>query len=54
MADYHFLACTGIIFFTLLAKLEGGEYRAAFQSYGVTLALSSFIFVKEKNNEQRI
>ncbi len=49
-----FLACTGIIFFTLLAKFEGGEYRAAFQSYGVTLALSSFIFVKEKNNEQRI
>ncbi len=39
---------TGVLFFFLLAKLEGGEYEAAFKAFGATLALSSFLFVKEK------
>lgn len=37
---------TGLFFFFLLAPLEGGEYEAAFKSYGVTLALSSLLFIK--------
>lgn len=31
---------TGIIFFLWLARIEGGEYKPAFQAYGVTTALS--------------
>lgn len=40
------LIITGFIFFFPLAKLEGGEYEAAFKAYGATLALGSLLFVK--------
>ncbi|MBK7434593.1 MAG: hypothetical protein IPI66_12325 [Chitinophagaceae bacterium] len=42
------MVITGLLFFFPLAALEGGEYEAAFKSFGVTLALASFIFVKGK------
>ncbi len=41
-----FLGLTGLLFFLVLAKLEGGEYEAAFKGFGATLALASFLFVK--------
>lgn len=43
-----FLLICGALFFFLLATLEGGEYAAAFRSYGLTLAFSSAVFWKEK------
>ena len=39
---------TGLAFFFPLATLEGGEYEAAFKSFGVTLALSTLLFMKGK------
>ena len=42
-----FVILAGLCFFTLLARLEGGEYEAAFKGYGATLALGSLLFVKE-------
>lgn len=42
------LIFSGIAFFFPLATLEGGEYEAAFRSFGLTLALSSLLFVKGK------
>lgn len=44
-----FLFLCGLLFFFLLAKIEGGEYELAFKAYGATLALSSFLFVRDKN-----
>lgn len=43
-----FLIVTGLLFFFPLAKLEGGEYEAAFKAFGATQALSSLLFVKGK------
>ena len=40
------LILAGLLFFFLLAKLEGGEYEAAFKAYGATLALGSLLFIK--------
>jgi hypothetical protein len=42
-----FLFLTGICFFFYLAKLEGGEYEAAFKGFGATLSLASLLFLKE-------
>ncbi len=39
---------TGLLFFFPLAKLEGGEYKAAFKSYGLMLALTTIIFMRGK------
>lgn len=39
---------TGAIYFFPLAELEGGEYEAAFKSFGVGLALSALVFWKAK------
>jgi len=39
---------TGLLFFFFLSVLEGGEYEAAFRSYGVTLALAALFFAREK------
>ena len=41
------LISIGLLFFFLLAKMEGGEYEAAFKAFGATLALSSLLFVKD-------
>jgi len=41
---------SGLLFFFPLATVEGGEYEAAFKSFGVTLALSSLLFMKGKIN----
>ena len=41
-----FMVITGIVFIYPLSVIEGGEYQAAFASFGVTLALTSFIFIK--------
>ena len=41
------IAC-GLLFFFPLAANEGGEYEAAFKAYGVTLALTSLLFMKGK------
>jgi hypothetical protein len=37
---------TALLFIFLLSALEGGEYKAAFIAYGITLALTSLLFVK--------
>ena len=42
------LIICGIVFFFLLARLEGGEYEPAFKAYGATLALGSLLFIKGK------
>lgn len=39
---------TGLVFFFWLSVIEGGEYAPAFKSFGVTLAMSSLLFVKGK------
>lgn len=39
---------TGFLFFFPLAKLEGGEYEAAFKAFGATLALTALLFTKGK------
>jgi hypothetical protein len=39
---------TGLLFFFFLAKLEGGEYEAAFKAFGATLAPASLLFMKGK------
>ena len=45
-----FLMVTGLLFFFPLAKLEGGEYEAAFKAFGATQAMSSLLFVKDKHD----
>lgn len=42
------MVISGLLFFFLLSKLEGGEYEPAFKSFGITLTLTSFFFAKEK------
>ena len=42
------LVVSGLLFFFVLAKLEGGEYEAAFKGYGATLSIASLLFVKGK------
>ncbi|HEY6063860.1 MAG TPA: hypothetical protein VIV35_09640 [Chitinophagaceae bacterium] len=42
------LIIMGLLFFFLLAKMEGGEYEPAFKAFGATMALSSLLFVKGK------
>lgn len=39
---------TAVLFIYPLSVLEGGEYKAAFISYGVTLALTTLMFIKGK------
>jgi hypothetical protein len=39
---------TAALFIYPLSVLEGGEYQAAFISYGVTLALTTLLFMKGK------
>lgn len=42
------IVVTGLIFYFFLARIEGGEYEAAFKSYGVTTALSSLFMARWK------
>jgi hypothetical protein len=37
---------TAALFIYPLSVLEGGEYQAAFISYGITLALTSILYIK--------
>ena len=37
---------TALVFIFLLSVLEGGEYKTAFMSFGITMALSTLLFVK--------
>jgi hypothetical protein len=39
---------TSALFIYPLSVLEGGEYQSAFMSYGIMLALTSLLFVKDK------
>ncbi len=39
---------TAALFIYPLSVLEGGEYKAAFISYGVTLAITTLLFIKRK------
>ncbi len=39
---------TALLFIFLLSVLEGGEYKLAFISFGITMALSALLFVKGK------
>ena len=39
---------TAALFIYPLSALEGGEYRSAFISFGITLALTTLLFVKGK------
>jgi hypothetical protein len=43
-----FIIFSGILFWFLLSRLEGGEYEVPFKAYGLTLALTSLLFVKGK------
>ncbi|NOT51235.1 MAG: hypothetical protein HOP10_08150 [Chitinophagaceae bacterium] len=43
-----FLVLCGLLFFFLLSKIEGGEYKPAFMAYGITLVSGSFLFIKNK------
>jgi hypothetical protein len=45
---FTLLKITGLLFFFPLAKIEGGEYEAAFKAYGATMAISSLPFAKRK------
>ncbi len=47
-ARWGLIILFGLLFFLLLAKLEGGEYEAAFKVFGFTPAASSLLFVKGK------
>jgi hypothetical protein len=38
----------GLLFFFLLARIEGGEYEAAFKSFGATMGFGSLLFVSGK------
>ena len=42
------IVSTGLLFFFLVAKIEGGEYAPAFKSFGITATLSAFLFAKGK------
>lgn len=42
------LIISGLLFFFFLAKIEGGEYSAAFKAYGVMLCISSLLFKSGK------
>ncbi len=42
----------GLLFFLLLARLEGGEYEVAFKGYGAALFFTSFLFFRW-NKEQK-
>lgn len=39
---------TAALFLYFLSVLKGGVYKAAFISYGVTLALTTLLFIKAK------
>ncbi len=39
---------TAALFMYPLSVLEGGEYKVAFISYGITLALTTLLFIKGK------
>jgi hypothetical protein len=39
---------TGIAFFFPFAKIEGGEYKAAFKAYGLMVTLTTIIFMRGK------
>jgi hypothetical protein len=43
-----FIWIIALLFIFLLSTLEGGEYKAAFISYGITMALTTLLFVKGK------
>jgi hypothetical protein len=42
------IVAAGLLFFFFLARIEGGEYEAAFKSYGITMGLSSLLMAKGK------
>jgi hypothetical protein len=43
-----FIWIIALLFIFLLSAIEGGEYKAAFISYGITMALTTLLFVKGK------
>jgi membrane-bound acyltransferase YfiQ involved in biofilm formation len=43
-----FMLIMGLVFFFPLARLEGGEYEAAFKGFGATLSMAGFLFAKGK------
>lgn len=43
-----FIWIIALLFIFLLSTLEGGEYKTAFISYGITMALTTLLFVKGK------
>jgi hypothetical protein len=43
-----FIVITGLLFFFILSKIEGGEYEPAFKGFGATLSLGSLLFVRGK------
>lgn len=43
-----FMLVAGLLFFFLLASMEGGEYEAAFKGFGITLSLGGFLFSRGK------
>lgn len=43
-----FQVITGLSCFFIFGKLEGGDYEAAFKSFGAALALGSLLFIKDQ------
>lgn len=41
-----FILLAGLIFVLLLARLEGGEYEAAFRSFGITSGIAAFVMAR--------
>lgn len=37
----------GLLFFSLISEIEGGEYAVPFKAYGATLAIAGWFFGKE-------
>lgn len=42
------LVIAGILLYFVIARLEGGEYAFPFRAYGISIALTSLIFVRGK------
>lgn len=49
-----FVCITALLSIFLLSALEGGEYESAFIAFGITLALTTLLFIKGKNRSMTV
>jgi hypothetical protein len=43
-----FIILIGLLLFLVVVIFEGGEYEGAFRAYGITMALSTLLFIRGK------